>query len=113
MHIAVRRARAEPRLCLRTVVEAEHSRDHTVQFVGQMDCPLPSAIGAARVLEGFQIDPECAVELADSTGEHDGAACCVFLDDNKTVRGGEPPNRGDVSRLGSKLLRKLLSAQMP
>src|SRR5215472_5266688 len=113
MHIALRRAHAEPRLRLRTVVKAEHCCNDTMQFVWEMDCTCPPAIGAARVLEGFQIDPKRIVELGDCAGKHDGAACCVFLDDNKTVRDGKLPNRGDVSGVGSKLLGKLLAAEMP
>jgi hypothetical protein len=110
---ALRWARAKSRLRLRAIVETEYRRDHTVQFARQMDCSGSPAIGAAGMLEGLQIDAECVIELADRTGEHDGAARRVFFDDSKTMGVGELPDYVDICGLGAELLGKLFAAQMP
>jgi hypothetical protein len=112
LHIAVRRADAKVRVRLRTVVEAEHRRHHAVQLVRQMYRSRPTAIGAAGMLECFEIDIESAVELGNRAGEHDGPACGVFLDDHEAVRVGELPDCGNVRRISPELLRELLAAQV-
>ena len=108
----MRRARAKAGVGLGTVVEAEHGGHRALQLVGQMDLSRPAAIGAARMLESFQIDLERVVELGDRTGKDNRPARRVFLDDHETMRVGELPDRRHVRGIGAELLRVLLAAEV-
>ena len=112
LHVTVRGAGAKMRACLRPIVEAEHSSNHSMQRVRQMDRSSPAAVGPAGMLELLQVDAESVIELGDGAGEHDRTPARMLFDDGKPVLARKLLDGLDVGRVCAELLVILLMGQV-
>jgi hypothetical protein len=93
---------------LLAIVKTEDPFDLVVQFVGDLDCAAPAAVGAALVFDSLEVNSERLVELGDGPSENYGPPGGTFLHHGKAVRAGKFLHLLDVGRIGAELLREIL-----
>src|SRR5262249_40901517 len=89
--------------------ESKNSFHFSAQLVGKIYWPRASAVGPALMLEAFEFDSKCAIELCDSAGENYATTSGIFLDDRKTVGTGELLYLLDIAFLGTEFLREFFA----
>ena len=99
---------------LRTIVEAEHRFDNSIQLLRELNDSLSTSVDASLgMLTALQSNNERSLELGHGAGEHHSATRSVFLYDSQAVTRRECLDCGDIRRLCSVVARKFLARNVP
>ena len=98
---------------LRTIVEAEHRFDNTIQLLRELNDTLPTSVDSSLgMLAALQSNSERSLELGHGAGEHYSATRRVFLYDTQAMTGRERLDCGDIRGIRSVMAREFIPRQV-